>query len=67
MADDPYSAILPHQIAQGFEGDIKRLIVEVAKPLVNEDRIELDAPGLGLDHIGQPQRQGQRGQEALPA
>jgi hypothetical protein len=67
VADDAdHAAALAQAVEHGhhlFEG----FLVEAAEALVDEQRLYPGAAGLGRDHVGQAEREGQAGQERLAA
>ena len=52
----------PHFICQGverFQSRVQRFVIKRAKSLVDEDGIQFDSTAVLLNHIGQPECQGQ--------
>ena len=55
------------QVEQRTDGKVQAFRIQRAEPFVDEQRIELDAAGARLHHVGQAQRERQRRQEPLAA
>src|SRR5712692_8445006 len=67
VADDAHH---PASLAQAVEHGhhlLEGVLVEAAEALVDEQRLDPGAAGLGGDHVGEAEGQGQAGQERLAA
>ena len=53
-------------VEHGHDG-VEGVCVERAEALVDEERVDPHAAGLGGDHVGEAQGEGEGGDEALPA
>ncbi len=67
MADDADGPALDPELVDNAEHLVERLGVKRAEAFIDEERLGVDSPGLGLDHVGQPKRERQRGVEGLAA
>jgi len=67
VADDAHGAATATQLVEHGHHRVESLRVEGAEALVDEERVQLHAAALGGDDVGQPERQGERGHEALAA
>ena len=67
MADDPDRAPTVLQLVKHLHHLFEALAVEAAEPLVDEQRVQVDAAALLADRVGQPEGQGQGGHERLAA
>src|SRR5690606_20775245 len=63
-ADEPTSGL---KLEQGLHREVEGLGIEAAEALIDEDGLEVDASGVALDHVGQPERERERGDEPLAA
>ncbi len=66
MADDADEPAAGAQVVQDVHDLLQAVGVEAAEALVDEQRIHGLTAGLGGDHVGESQRQGQRGLKGLP-
>ena len=57
----------PPQLVEHAHDRVEGFGVEGAEALVDEQGVDLDAAALGADDVGQAERQGEGGHEALPA
>ena len=67
MADQPDQAAALPEPVEDVHHLVEGLLVQRAEPLVHEQGLDPGPARLGLDHVGQPQRQSQRGEEGLAA
>jgi hypothetical protein len=67
VADDADHAPALAQPVEHRHHLLQRFLIQAAEPLVDEQRLDPGSPGLGGDHVGEAERQGQAGQERLAA
>ena len=65
MGDHPHRSARPLHLGKSPHRGVKRLLIERAKALINEDRIQTHAPRHGLHNAGQAERQRKGSQEQL--
>ena len=58
VADQPDLAARAAELIEHIHNLIELIIIERAKPLINEQRADLNAPGVPAYRIGEPQGQG---------
>lgn len=63
-ADEPVSGLEP---CEHLHRHLERLLVEAAEALVDQERVDPPRPGMRLDGLGEPERKGKSGAEALAA
>ena len=67
VADEPDHPVALAQAVEDVHDLLQRLGVEAAEALVHEQRLDRATARLGGHDIGQPEGQGERGQEGLAA
>ena len=67
MADHAHDAATLAQAVEHVHHLVEGVLVEGAEPLVDEQRLDAGAAGLGHDDVRQAESQGEAGQERLPA
>ncbi|MNT52976.1 hypothetical protein D3C72_1900350 [compost metagenome] len=67
MRNDPHQASRLLQVQQRPDRKVQALGIKRAEALIDKQRIKLDPTRARLHHVGQPQRQRQRSEEALAA
>src|SRR5215213_8640474 len=67
MGDDADGAAALAQLVEHVEHLVERVLVERAEALVDEQRLQAAAAGLGGDDVGEPEREREAGEEGLAA
>ena len=67
MGDDSHKAAAGLEADERIHGTVECLGIEGTETFIHEDRIKVQSSGVRLEHIRQPQGEGEGGKEALTA